>query len=124
MEKTLAITFSLVAVFAFSNGAAIAAPAFSFEELIERSDTIFIGSISEVVRKGKTLSVSFEIEELLRGNKESIPISLSITEGGEPNLVSDWKSAKYLAISQGDLCSNPSLNNFLAEHLQITYTYP
>src|SRR5271169_3891703 len=69
---------------------AVASPAYPFDELLHRSETVFVGELG----KHDATSVSFTVKRMLRG---STPDARFDFNGGLPKGVT-----KYVVISQGD----------------------
>ncbi len=77
--------------------AANTAPDYSFEGLLPRAQTIFIGHITKYSQPGLT----FEIDEVLRGTMPQKTVALGFT-GLDDLRLSGVPGSSYLVISQGD----------------------
>lgn len=74
----------------------IFSPAYSFEGLLPRAETIFIGRLGNHSEK----EAAFEILEVLRGQADQAPPTFGFSGYGDQRLTAAGQS--YLIISQGD----------------------
>ncbi len=103
MNTNLVKSLLLLCIVVCAASSAISAPPYPFHGLLERSHTVFVGSIHQVTKDGGKLHLSFQVDEILRGKKESIPDRIAITKGDEQSLDRDWwADTQYVVISQGD----------------------